>query len=35
MLKLRHIYHRYGDQLLLQDVSLQVQAGEIVALLGP
>jgi len=34
MLELRHIHHRYGDQLLLQDVSLQVQAGEIVALLG-
>jgi len=35
MLELRHIHHRYGDQLLLQDVSLQVRAGEIVALLGP
>ena len=35
MLELRHIHQRYGSQPLLQDVSLQVQAGEIVALLGP
>lgn len=35
MLELRHIHQRYADQPLLQDVSLQVAAGEIVALLGP
>jgi ABC-type Fe3+/spermidine/putrescine transport system ATPase subunit len=35
MLELRHIHQHYGDQQLLQDVSLQVAAGEIVALLGP
>lgn len=35
MLELRHIHQRYGDQPLLVDVSLHVEAGEIVALLGP
>jgi len=35
MLELRHIHQSYGQQPLLQDVNLQVSAGEIVALLGP
>lgn len=35
MLELCHIHQRYADLPLLQDVSLQVAAGEIVALLGP
>ncbi|MDD5030200.1 MAG: ABC transporter ATP-binding protein [Rhodoferax sp.] len=35
VLELRHITQRYGSQPLLQDVSLRVAAGEIVALLGP
>lgn len=35
MLELRHIHQRYGDRVLLHDVSLSVRAGEIVALLGP
>jgi ABC-type Fe3+/spermidine/putrescine transport system ATPase subunit len=35
MLELRHIHQHYGSQLLLNDVSIQVAAGEIVALLGP
>jgi len=35
MLELRHIHQRYADQPLLDDVNLQVDAGEIVALLGP
>jgi ABC-type Fe3+/spermidine/putrescine transport system ATPase subunit len=35
MLELRHIDHHYAGQWLLQDVNLQVAAGDIVALLGP
>ena len=35
MLELCHIHQRYADLPLLQDLSLQVAAGEIVALLGP
>ncbi len=35
MLELRHIHQRYGDQPLLQDVTLQVRPGEVLALLGP
>lgn len=35
MLELRHIHQSYGHQPLLVEVSLQVAAGEIVALLGP
>ena len=35
MLELCHIHQRYADLPLLQDISLQVAAGEIVALLGP
>jgi ABC-type Fe3+/spermidine/putrescine transport system ATPase subunit len=34
MLELRQLHQRYADQPLLQDVSLHVAAGEIVALLG-
>ena len=35
MLELRHIHQRYAELPLLHDISLQVAAGEIVALLGP
>lgn len=35
MLELRHIHQRYAERMLLHDVSLQVAAGEILALLGP
>ena len=35
MLELRHIHQRYAELPLLNDISLQVAAGEIVALLGP
>lgn len=35
MLELRHLSQNYGDRALLKDISLQVAAGEIVALLGP
>jgi ABC-type Fe3+/spermidine/putrescine transport system ATPase subunit len=35
MLELRHIDQYYAGQRLLQDVNLQVAAGDIVALLGP
>jgi len=35
MLELRQIQQRYADLPLLQDINLQVAAGEIVALLGP
>ncbi|MHB8948280.1 MAG: ABC transporter ATP-binding protein [Rhodoferax sp.] len=35
MLELRHISQNYGERVLLQDINLQVGAGEIVALLGP
>jgi len=35
VLELRRIHQRYDHQPLLQDVSLHVAAGEIVALLGP
>lgn len=35
MLNLQHIYKTYNNEPLLQDVSLTVNAGEIVCLLGP
>ena len=35
MLELRQIHQRYAHRPLLQDVNLQVAAGETVALLGP
>ena len=35
MLELRHLSQNYGARVLLQDINLQVAAGEIVALLGP
>ncbi len=35
MLELRHISQNYGERALLQDISLTVAPGEIVALLGP
>ncbi len=35
MLELRQISHWYGQRLLLNAVSMQVRAGEIMALLGP
>jgi len=35
MLELRHIHQRYAELPLLNDISLRVAAGEIVALLGP
>jgi len=35
ILVVEHLTHRYGDRVALDDVTLQVQAGEIFALLGP
>ncbi|MCY3906629.1 MAG: ABC transporter ATP-binding protein [Anaerolineaceae bacterium] len=35
MLQLRHVCKRFGNSQVLDDVSLEVQAGEIVCLLGP
>ncbi|MCY4023020.1 MAG: ABC transporter ATP-binding protein [Anaerolineaceae bacterium] len=35
MLQLRHVCKRFGNTQVLNDVSLEVQAGEIVCLLGP
>lgn len=35
MLELRHISQNYGERALLQDISLTVAPGEILALLGP
>ena len=35
MLELRHIHKQFGPRLLVQDLSLRVAPGEIVALLGP
>lgn len=32
---LEHVYVAYGQQLVLEDVSLQVQCGEFVGILGP
>jgi len=34
-LSLRHISHRYGERLAVEDVGLDVAAGEIFCLLGP
>lgn len=34
-LTLDHITHRYGDMTVLEDVSLQIPAGEILCIVGP
>ena len=34
-LRLEHVSHAYGDLLAVEDLSLGVQAGELVCLLGP
>lgn len=34
-LKLQHITHRYGDIAVLQDISLDIPAGQIVCIIGP
>ncbi|GAB4213438.1 MAG: hypothetical protein Fur007_07630 [Rhodoferax sp.] len=35
MLELRQLHYRWGERVLLADVTLRVGAGEVVALLGP
>jgi len=35
VLIVEHLTHRYGERLALEDVTLQVRAGELFALLGP
>ena len=35
MLQLRHVCKRFGDTQVLDDITMEVQAGEIVCLLGP
>ena len=35
MIKLQHIYKSFGSQKVLNDVSLEIPAGQIVGLLGP
>lgn len=34
MIKVRHLTHRFGEKTVLQDVSLDVEVGEIVAVMG-
>lgn len=34
-LAIHHLFHRYGDQVALNDLSLTFNAGEVTALLGP
>ena len=35
VLELNHIRKRFGDLEVLQDISLSVEKGEIVAIIGP
>jgi len=35
MIEVAHVSHRYGDRLALDDLSLEVQPGELFAFLGP
>src|SRR3972149_10885210 len=35
LIEMRHLVKRYGDKLAVNDVSLEVQAGEIFGFLGP
>ncbi len=35
MLELKNIAKKYGDSLILSDISLQIEKGEIVSILGP
>src|SRR3954470_16040972 len=34
-IEIDHLTHRYGDRVALQQLSLTIEAGQIVALLGP
>ena len=33
-LNVEHIWHKFGDRMLLRDIALQLQAGECCCLLG-
>ena len=35
LISAHHLYHRFGDKEVLQDISLTLKAGEIVTLIGP
>ena len=35
MLELKNIVKKYDDKMILNDVSLDIQKGEIVSILGP
>ena len=35
VLELNHIRKRFGDLEVLQDISLSVEKGEVVAIIGP
>ena len=35
MLELKNITKKYGDLSILNDISLQIEKGEIVSILGP
>lgn len=35
MLELKNIVKKYGNNVILDDISLQIKKGEIVSILGP